>query len=211
MPGISFAARVTLSVLAIALTLSAVGPALAGPRSFRSQCKPVGDEAPPRVDPFGALTSAYITEALADAGPNDPAAASARADEIGGGALLIVVTGTGRAAKLLASVEGQTLRIHKRVTYDAGGAEEAPTTPQRLRQNARFEVTQGRVNPAEAESDVRWVRTSGVARLEPLNGAKIRALVAVPVVAHLMKSRDTFFENNNVEDTFPVGSLVSLG
>lgn len=191
----------------IAVVLGLHAPSLADQRSFRSRCADAGSEGPRAADPFRALTRAYIAEALSG---DDPLGNQAKADDIASGALVIMVTHTGRAAKLVASLDGGALRLHTLVTYDADGAESSARGPLRLAANATLDVAQARINPPDTDGDVRWARTGGVQAMQPLNGARIRALVSIPVVAHLMKSRDDFYQDNNVEDTFPMSRVESL-
>ncbi|HMH49912.1 MAG TPA: hypothetical protein VK548_06745 [Candidatus Acidoferrum sp.] len=185
-------------------------PAVADESSFRNRCVDVSSARPRPVDPFAALTRQYVTRTFAGAVADDPLGNEAKAAEIGRGALLIMLTHTGRAAKLLASLDGQTLVIHKLVTYDASGETVSRSVPLRLADNSTVDAGRGRVNRPEAESDARWVRTDGGRTLRPLGGARIRLLIAVPVVAHYMKSRDEFFEDNNVEEIVSRGSLARL-
>jgi hypothetical protein len=195
--------------LALMIVMIAGLPTLspAEERSPRSRCVDARSAGGGPVDPFRALTREYITEALSG---EDPLGNQAKGDEIADGALVIMVTHTGRAAKLVASRDGRGLRIHKLVIYDANGAEASHRGPLRLPENATLDVAGARVNPADADGDVRWARTGSVQAMQPLNGARLRGLVSIPVVAHFMKSRDEFYQNNDVEDTFSMSKLQSL-
>ena len=211
MPGAKVA-RFTAPLLALTLAVlwGLESPALASERSFRNQCVDVSSARPRPVDPFASLTREYITRTFAGAVADDPLGNEAKAEEIARGALLIMVTHTGRVAKLVASLDGQKLLIHKLVMYDASGEKASQGLPLRLAEDSTLDVARGRVDRPEAESDVRWVKTDGGRTLRPLGGARIRVLIAVPVVAHYMKSRDEFYEDNNVEEKVSRESLARL-
>jgi hypothetical protein len=200
------AGRATLGVLLVVLTLGVAGRAHADPPSLRDRCAPVASPVALPVDPFRAIGREYVAAAVAErSGTDSPLAAA----DLDAGALVVGTTGQGQAFKLAAAVAGPSLEIRAAVLFTPAGGETAGRAVRLAPgEGVAFEAAGPTV--VQTGGDVRWEAATGGLVLRPQNGARLRAIIAVPVVVHYMKSRDPFFGSNDVIERFPVADLVAL-
>lgn len=175
----------TAVVLMIAETMVFTGPSSVAASPSRDDCAPITRSRPSVSRVFQALGPTYVRRAFPE-DREDPSQNEGGPDAIGEEAILLVMTNQDRPVKLLAGVEGTDLLIHKLLIYHPSGRRDAQGENLRLLEGDRLDLDRVTVNPPAAEADLRWGRDGTTFRLEPSGGARLKVVIAVPVIAHYM-------------------------
>jgi hypothetical protein len=189
--------RAALGALAAALLLLVAAPgAGAGGAPAGVACRPAADFRPPAADAFELVGAPYVHVAFfLDDGRPHVAVEDGPDTDLVRPTTLIAVTTYGRPSKLLAQQHGSRLLILKFVTYpvEAGtvwGWSGEPTARGEqvwLGPGEGLDLDTGQV--AAAGADLVWGPGGPAPGLRPAPTARLKRLIALPVVAHRMKDR----------------------
>lgn len=165
------------------------------------------------ITPKGIKSASFSPKAVSHETLQNSFEKGGRFNEVEGGAIILAKTKHKRPAKLLAQIKGKNLLIRSFVTY--GPDRTRPTRGQTIRLSGgdRLDLDRGRRNPPPGDADVVWERSGPKRALRPVNGTRLRVLdpvIAIPVIAHYMKSRFKLHKGNNVERDFPRATLKKL-
>ncbi len=126
--------------------------------------------------------------------------------------IVLVMTNQNRPAKLLAITTATGLLIEKFTTYNSTGGTAAQGNNVLIPVGGSLDLDSGNVSPPVSDADLRWRMQGTDTILEPVNGARLKALdVAIPVTARWMKSpHHTPDPTSNVETAFSKDVLQDL-